>query len=52
MSEILLGYVRVSTDKQTESGAGIEAQKQFLEAEANRRGLVLEIIQETEAMSG
>jgi DNA invertase Pin-like site-specific DNA recombinase len=52
MSALLLGYIRVSTDRQTESGAGLEGQKLWLEAEANRRGLTLEIVQEAEAMSG
>jgi DNA invertase Pin-like site-specific DNA recombinase len=48
----LLGYIRVSTDKQVQSGAGLDSQVLFLEAEARRRGLDLEIIQEVEAMSG
>lgn len=48
----LLGYIRVSTDKQTISGAGLEAQRAWLTLEAERRGLDLEIIQESEAMSG
>jgi len=49
---ILLGYMRVSTEAQAQSGAGLEGQRQFLEAEALRRGLTLEIVQEAEAMSG
>lgn len=52
MKPILLGYIRVSTEMQTQSGAGLEGQKAWLEAEANRRGMELEIIQEAEAMSG
>lgn len=52
MKPILLGYIRVSTDMQTQSGAGLEGQKLFLQAEAERRGMELEIVQEAEAMSG
>ena len=52
MKPILLGYIRVSTDMQTQSGAGLEGQKLFLQAEAERRGMDLEIVQEAEAMSG
>ena len=52
MKPILLGYIRVSTEMQTHSGAGLEAQKLFVPAEANRRGMQLEIVQESEAMSG
>ena len=39
MKPILLGYIRVSTDMQTASGAGLEGQKAWLAAEADRRGL-------------
>lgn len=52
LMNILLGYIRVSTDKQAQSGAGLDSQRAWLEAEANRRGMALEIIQEAEAMSG
>jgi DNA invertase Pin-like site-specific DNA recombinase len=52
MKPKLLGYIRVSTDTQTASGAGLEGQKAWLIAEAERRGMDLEIIQEAEAMSG
>ena len=38
-----LGYVRVSTGQQVESGAGLDAQRAALEAEAQRRGWTLEI---------
>jgi DNA invertase Pin-like site-specific DNA recombinase len=34
----VLGYVRVSTDEQTGSGAGLEAQRQAIAAECERRG--------------
>ncbi len=50
--QIILGYVRVSTDKQTESGAGLEGQRAYLIAEATRRGAQLEVIAESEATSG
>lgn len=52
MKPLLLGYIRVSTEMQTLSGAGLEGQKAWLLAEAERRGMDLEIIQEAEAMSG
>lgn len=49
---IILGYIRVSTDKQTDSGAGLEGQRTYLIAEATRRGAHLEVIAESEATSG
>lgn len=52
MKQKLFGYVRVSTDKQIESGAGIEAQISYLQQEADRRGLELEIVSEGEGASG
>lgn len=43
----VIGYVRVSTDGQAESGAGIEAQRNAIMAEAGRRGWeVVEIIED------
>lgn len=34
----VIGYVRVSTDKQADSGAGLESQRRTIEAECARRG--------------
>lgn len=39
-----LGYRRVSTGEQAESGAGLEAQRTALETEAARQGFALEIV--------
>lgn len=52
MKQKLIGYVRVSTDKQIESGAGIDAQISYLQQEADRRNLELEIVSEGEGASG
>lgn len=41
-----LGYIRVSTDEQVGSGASLAAQRAALEAEAARRGWVLELVVE------
>lgn len=42
MTTKALGYVRVSTDQQGESGAGLDAQRATIQAEVDRRGWVLE----------
>jgi DNA invertase Pin-like site-specific DNA recombinase len=43
----VLGYVRVSTDEQRESGAGLAAQRAAIEAECRRRGWQLvEVIED------
>jgi DNA invertase Pin-like site-specific DNA recombinase len=49
---LLLGYVRVSTNTQLNSGAGIKAQRAILRAEARRRNMRLELVEETTAVSG
>lgn len=48
----VVGYVRVSTSEQADSGAGLEAQRQALEAEAERRGWELLHIYEDAGASG
>jgi DNA invertase Pin-like site-specific DNA recombinase len=43
----VLGYVRVSTDEQTNSGAGLEAQRRAIVAECERRGWhLVEVIED------
>ena len=43
----VLGYVRVSTDEQSDSGAGLEAQRRAIEAECVRRGWqLLEVVED------
>ena len=37
----VVGYIRVSTADQADSGAGLEAQRAAIEAEAQRRGWTL-----------
>src|SRR5664280_1839930 len=47
-----VGYRRVSTIEQADSGAGLAAQQLIIEAEAARRGWVLEEVHTDEAASG
>jgi len=42
----VVGYVRVSTDEQSDSGAGLEAQRRAIREECQRRGWVLAGIHE------
>jgi len=42
----VLGYLRVSTEEQAESGGGIEAQRAAILAEAQRRGWEVELIED------
>ena len=48
----IIGYVRVSTDEQADSGAGLAAQRAAIEAEAARRGWQLVAIHEDAGASG
>jgi DNA invertase Pin-like site-specific DNA recombinase len=50
-SDALIGYIRVSTEGQAESGAGLAAQKMAIEAEAARRGMPVARIYEDAGMS-
>jgi hypothetical protein len=46
-SSQVIGYVRVSTDEQSSSGAGLEAQRRAIIAECERRGWQLvEVIED------
>jgi DNA invertase Pin-like site-specific DNA recombinase len=47
-----IGYVRVSTDSQAESGAGLAAQRHAIEAFAKRQGLVITAWHEDAGVSG
>ena len=48
----ILGYIRVSTNKQFNTGAGLEAQREYLIAEGIRRGADMEIISEDSGRTG
>lgn len=50
-SEAAIGYIRVSTDGQAESGAGLAAQRAAIQGECDRRGLPLAEILEDAAVS-
>ncbi|HEX6393118.1 MAG TPA: recombinase family protein [Acidimicrobiales bacterium] len=49
--QALIGYIRVSTGGQAESGAGLAAQRSAIRAEASRRGMPLARIYEDRAAS-
>jgi DNA invertase Pin-like site-specific DNA recombinase len=48
----LIGYVRVSTDEQVDSGAGLEAQRAAISTECERRRIKLVRIAEDAGISG
>lgn len=48
----VIGYVRVSTAEQADSGAGLAAQRSAIEAEAERKGWILVTILEDAGVSG
>jgi DNA invertase Pin-like site-specific DNA recombinase len=48
----VVGYVRVSTDEQADSGAGLSAQRTSIEAECQRRGWELVDVVEDAGVSG
>jgi DNA invertase Pin-like site-specific DNA recombinase len=48
----VVGYVRVSSDEQVRSGAGLEAQRSAIDAECLRRGWNLVEVHEDRAASG
>lgn len=48
----MIGYVRVSTSEQAESGVGLDAQRAAIQAEADRRGWQLVAIEEDAGASG
>lgn len=48
----VVGYVRVSTSEQAESGAGLAAQRATIAAEAERRGWTVVAVHEDAGMSG
>src|SRR4051812_22324091 len=47
-----VGYVRVSTSEQADSGLGLQAQRSAIKAEAKRRGWALVGIEEDAGASG
>ena len=52
MSTVAIGYIRVSTDEQAESGLGLEAQERTIKAYADLHGLDLEGIQVDAGVGG
>jgi len=51
MSKLMFGYIRVSTDEQAEMRNGLEAQRDSIDAEAQRRGWTVEYFSD-EGVSG
>lgn len=49
---VMVGYLRVSTNEQAASGAGLEAQEAAIRAEATRRGWTLHAIHTDAGISG
>jgi DNA invertase Pin-like site-specific DNA recombinase len=49
---VAVGYVRVSTDEQGASGAGLEAQREAIRTDCRRRGWRLQLIHEDVGLSG
>jgi DNA invertase Pin-like site-specific DNA recombinase len=47
-----LGYVRVSTSEQADNGVGLQAQRDAIQAECERRGWVLVGLEEDAGVSG
>lgn len=47
----VIGYIRVSTDEQADSGAGLAAQRLAIEAEATRRGWELVVVYDDSGVS-
>ena len=50
--KMAIGYIRVSTEEQTDSGLGLEAQRQRIKAFCDLRGLTLVQIYEDAGVSG
>jgi len=48
----VIGYIRVSTDKQADSGLGIESQRQAILAECDRKGWILDRFVQDDGLSG
>ena len=47
-----IGYLRVSTDQQSESGLGLDAQRRAIEQAAHRQGLLVAGVYEDAGLSG
>lgn len=48
----VIGYIRVSTEEQADSGAGLAAQRAAIEAECVRKGWTLQDVHEDAGLSG